>query len=151
MTATAHTATVHNTAAAHTEAATAPAFWGPAALAAVGASAATSAVAAVARAADVSLAVGGEQIPVAGFATLTLICVVIGVVFAAVLRRWASNPRVAFVRTSIVVAALSLFPDVLADAAVDTKLTLMLTHLVAAAIVIPVIAARLARRQTPRN
>jgi hypothetical protein len=34
-------------------------------------------------------------------------------------------------------------PDVLADAAVATKILLMLTHVVAAAIVIPAVARRL--------
>jgi hypothetical protein len=36
-----------------------------------------------------------------------------------------------------------LIPDVLADAQVSTRLTLALTHVVAAAIVIPALAARL--------
>jgi hypothetical protein len=39
--------------------------------------------------------------------------------------------------------ALSLVPDLLADALAATKMLLMLTHLVAAAIVIPAIARRL--------
>ena len=39
--------------------------------------------------------------------------------------------------------ALSLVPDVLADAASTTRMLLMLTHLVAAATVIPVVARRL--------
>jgi hypothetical protein len=38
---------------------------------------------------------------------------------------------------------LSLVPDVIADAATGTKALLMVTHLVAAAIVIPVVARRL--------
>lgn len=139
------TTTTHTQSAVRTSAATTPAFWRPAALAALGAAAATTAVAAVAHAAGVSLAIEGEQIPLAGFAQLTLICVVIGIVFAAALRRWAGNPRVAFVHTSIVLTALSLIPDVIVNATADTKLTLMVTHLVAAAIVIPVIGARLRR------
>ncbi|KAA0022151.1 hypothetical protein FOY51_14205 [Antrihabitans cavernicola] len=142
MTATAYTqSTVSSTSAS------APAFWRPAAVAAIAAAAATTAVAAVAHAAGVSLEIQGQQIPLAGFAQLTLMCVAVGIVFAAVLRRWARNPRVAFVRTAIVVAALSLIPDVIVSAAVDTKLALMLTHLVAAAIVIPVLAARLRRSE----
>ena len=44
----------------------------------------------------------------------------------------------------MVLTALSLVPDVLVDAAVATQLLLMLTHLVAAAIVIPAVARRLA-------
>jgi Family of unknown function (DUF6069) len=42
-----------------------------------------------------------------------------------------------------VLTALSLVPDVAADAAAATKMLLMLAHLVAAAIVIPAIARRL--------
>jgi hypothetical protein len=38
---------------------------------------------------------------------------------------------------------LSLVPDVLADATTGTKMVLMLTHLVAAAIVVPAVARRL--------
>jgi hypothetical protein len=43
----------------------------------------------------------------------------------------------------VALTALSLAPDVLADAAPATKALLMLTHLVAAAIVIPAVARRL--------
>jgi len=42
-----------------------------------------------------------------------------------------------------VLTALSFVPDVTADATTATKLTLMLTHVVAAAIVIPSLAASL--------
>ena len=61
------------------------------------------------------------------------------------LRRWARSPRLVFVRTTIALTALSLVPDAIVNASIDTKLTLMVTHLVAAAIVIPVIASRLRR------
>ncbi|MBJ8347199.1 DUF6069 family protein [Antrihabitans sp. YC2-6] len=141
------TTTAHTTSTARTSAAAAAAFWRPAALAAVGAAAATTAVAAVAHAAGVSLAIEGEPIPLAGFAQLTLIFSIIGIVLAAGLRRWAGNPRVAFVRTTVALTALSLVPDAIIDASVDTKLTLMLTHVVAAVIVIPVIASRLVPRR----
>lgn len=139
------TTTAHTTSAVRTNAAAAPAFWRPAALAAVGAAAATTAVAAVAHAAGVSLEIEGQQIPLAGFAQLTVFFSVIGIVFAAALRRWARSPRLVFVRTTIALTALSLVPDAIVNASIDTKLTLMVTHLVAAAIVIPVIASRLRR------
>lgn len=45
---------------------------------------------------------------------------------------------------TVVLTVLSLVPDVLVDAAPATKALLMLTHLVAAAIVIPMVARRLA-------
>ena len=48
-----------------------------------------------------------------------------------------------FVRTTVVLTALSFVPDVIAPAAPATKMLLMLTHLVAAAIVIPAVARSL--------
>ena len=110
----------------------------------VTAAVATTAVAAGADAIGVSLAVGGESIPLLGFAQLTLFATVIGVAMAAVMARRAVRPRRTFVSTTLVLTALSFVPDVLADAQASTKLTLMLTHVVAAAIVIPALASRLA-------
>ncbi|MFF4810029.1 DUF6069 family protein [Micromonospora chersina] len=113
-------------------------------IAAVAASAATMAVAAAGHAAGVSLDVSGAPIPVAGFGVLTAALSLLGVVIAAVLLRFARRPRRAFVRTTVVLTVLSLVPDVIADAGTATKVLLMLTHLVAAAIVIPAVARRLA-------
>jgi hypothetical protein len=107
------------------------------------AAAATATVAAAGEFAGISLVVGGAPIPVSGFAVLTVIFSVVGLVLALVLARSARRPRTAFVRTTIVLTALSLVPDVLADASAATKMLLMLTHVVAAAIVIPAIARRL--------
>ena len=59
------------------------------------------------------------------------------------LRRSAARPRTAWIRTTVALTALSLVPDVLADADTSTKALLMLTHVVAAAIVIPAVARRL--------
>jgi hypothetical protein len=103
---------------------------------------ATSAVAAAGEFAGIGLIVGGAAIPVSGFAVLTAICSVVGLALALVLR-WARRPRAVFLRTTIALTALSLVPDVLADASPATKVLLMVTHLVAAAIVIPVVARRL--------
>lgn len=105
---------------------------------------ATSAIAAAGEFAGISLAVGGAPIPVSGFALLTVVFSLVGLVLALVLSRFARRPRTAFVRTTLVLTALSLVPDVLADAAGATKVLLMLAHLVAATIVIPAIARRLA-------
>jgi hypothetical protein len=107
------------------------------------AAAATATVAAAGHFAGISLNVGGAPIPVSGFAVLTAVFSVVGLVLALVLARWARRPRTAFLRTTIALTALSLVPDVLADASTATKMLLMLTHLVAAAIVIPAIARRL--------
>ncbi|MET8231146.1 DUF6069 family protein [Micromonospora sp. NPDC005298] len=113
-------------------------------VATVAASAATMAVAAAGHAAGVSLDVGGSPIPVSGFGVLTATFSLIGVVVAALMSRFARRPRRTFVRTTVMLTALSLVPDLIADAGVGTKALLMLTHLVAAAIVIPAVARRLA-------
>ncbi|MEU7868786.1 DUF6069 family protein [Dactylosporangium sp. NPDC049140] len=108
------------------------------------ASAATMAVGAAGHAAGVSLDMAGVAIPVAGFGTLTAVFSLVGVVLAVALARFAWRPRLVFVRTTVVLTVLSLVPDAIADAAPATKALLMLTHLVAAAVVIPAVARRLA-------
>jgi hypothetical protein len=107
------------------------------------ASAATMIVAAGGHAVGISLDMAGAPIPVQGFGVLTAVFSLVGLVLAAVLSRTARNPRRTFVRTTVVLTALSLVPDVIADADPATKALLMLTHLVAAAIVIPAVARRL--------
>jgi len=67
----------------------------------------------------------------------------LGLLIALVLRRFAGSPRTAWIRTTVALTVLSLVPDVLADADASTKALLMVTHLVAAAIVIPTVARRL--------
>ena len=79
----------------------------------------------------------------AGFAVLTACFSLVGLVLAAVLSHAARRPRSTFVRSTVVLTMLSLMPDVIADATPVTKALLMLTHLVAAAIVIPTVARRL--------
>jgi hypothetical protein len=111
--------------------------------AAVIASAATMAAAAAGHAVGISLDMGGEAIPVLGFATLTAVLSLVGLVLAVVLSRVARHPRGIFVRTTAALTALSLVPDLLANATSATKLLLMTTHLVAAAIVVPAVARRL--------
>jgi Family of unknown function (DUF6069) len=105
---------------------------------------ATPVVAASGSAAGISLDIGGLPIPLLGFANLTVFFSLIGLVIAVVLARVARHPRRAWIRTTVVLTALSLVPDVLVDAAPATQALLMLTHLVAAAIVIPAVARRLA-------
>lgn len=108
------------------------------------ASVATASVAATGNAAGISLDVAGAPIPVSGFAVLTALFSLVGLVLALALGRFVRHPRRVFVRTTVALTALSLVPDALADAALSTTVLLMLTHLVAAAIVIPTIARRLA-------
>ena len=67
--------------------------------------------------------------------------------FAVILMaRFAENPRRTYLRTALPLLALSLaVPVTAADTAVSTKLTLAAAHLIAAAIIIPVVARRLSR------
>jgi hypothetical protein len=115
-------------------------------LSGLAAAAATVLTAAAAHGLGVSLAVGHEDIPLLGFAQMTFVAAMVGTALAAVLARRARNPRHTFVVSTIVLTALSFVPDVTADAATATRLALALTHVVAAAIVIPALASRLADR-----
>ena len=107
------------------------------------ASVATTATAAVAHAAGVSLVVGGQAIPLPGFAQVTIVATMVGTLLAAVFARRAARPQRTFVVTTIALTLLSFVPDLLADAHVSTRLALAFTHVVAAAIVIPALASRL--------
>jgi hypothetical protein len=83
---------------------------------------------------------------------LTLLCTAIGVVLAKALARWAATPRRTFTAATVALTVLSIVPDLIAPATAATKLVLMATHVVAAAIVIPAVAGRLPDRtrwQTP--
>ena len=114
------------------------------AVAGVAAAVATTGVAIAADAIGVPIKIAGESIPTAGFAQLTLFFTAVGVVMASVMARRSAHARDTFVKTTLALTALSFVPDVLADAQTATKLTLVLTHVVAAAIVIPSLASRLA-------
>jgi hypothetical protein len=124
-----------------------PKLWRAGLGAGLAAAAATVAIAAAARALDVSLETApGEAIPVAGFGQLTLFFTAIGVVMARIMRTRVTRPRSTFTRTTVVLTVLSLVPDVMLSAAATTKVTFGLTHLVAAAIVIPALSSRLPER-----
>jgi len=104
----------------------------------------TMIVVAVARAADIPLTVDGEEIALLGFAELTLVGAAIGIGIAKLLGRWVRRPRRTFTVVTVALTALSLVPDLAVDATVGSKLVLALTHIVAAAIIVPAIASRLA-------
>ena len=118
----------------------------PGLAAAAAAAVAVTAVAAIAMAVgvDFELPDGGESIPLLGFTQLTFTFSVVGILVALAIRRWASRPARTWVRTAMALTALSLVPPFLVDANLATECTLVLTHLIAAGIVIPVIARRLA-------
>jgi hypothetical protein len=119
----------------------------PGAVAAVVAAALNVGVAALARVADVSLEVpsGKDRIPVYAFAQVTLFCAALGIGLAMVLRRRIANPHRVFVATTVALSVVSLVPPFLVDADAATVSVLCATHVLAAAIIIPVLAARLPR------
>jgi hypothetical protein len=123
--------------------------------AAVVAAAVTTGLAYVASKAGVSFADPAHPelppIPPLGFTELTAIFSLLGVGLAAILARTARRPRSTFLRTTLALLALSVVPDFVAipllmipDFDAATSFTLAGLHLVAAAIVIPVLAGRLA-------
>ena len=99
-------------------------LWRTGAVAGVVASGATAAVAALASAADVSLKVSGQAIPVIGFAQLTFVASLIGIIIAIALSHRANRPRRTFIRTTVALTLVSIVPDVLADAHISTRFTL---------------------------
>jgi Family of unknown function (DUF6069) len=130
----------------HTPAAPRQSVWNYGLAAAVTASVATTVLAAVASAAGVSFAARtGTRIPIAAFAQLTLVFSLVGVGIAAVIARRARRPRPTFVRTAVVLTALSFVPDLTFGFDPGSAATLITLHTVAAAIVVPTLAGRLAR------
>jgi D-aminopeptidase len=122
----------------------------------VGAAAATL-VAALAGALDVPMAVApgadevAEQIPLAAYATFTMVSALLGTVLAVALARWAPRPRATFVVVAGLLTLTSLaMPLTAQKATTATEVWLELTHLVAAAIVIPALASRLPSRRARR-
>jgi hypothetical protein len=98
------------------------------------AAAAVSVVAAVASAAGVPFEVDGEQIPALAFAQMVLLGTIIGIVVA---RR---SRRTTFVRAAVVLTALSCVPSVALGTGAGSKLALVATHVLAAAIIVPRLA-----------
>ncbi|CAI9412519.1 DUF6069 family protein [Nocardioides sp. T2.26MG-1] len=82
------------------------------------------------------LGVEGEPIPPLGFAQLVVISGVIGIVVAR------HVGRTAFLRTTVTLTALSCVPSIALGTTAGDKAGLVLTHLVAAAIIVPRLAPR---------
>jgi len=119
--------------------------WKHGVTAALTASVATTVLAAIASAGGVSFADStGASIPIAGFTQLTLVFSLIGVGIAAVMARRARRPRATFVRTAVALTALSFVPDLTFGFDPASAATLITLHTVAAAIVVPTLARRLA-------
>jgi hypothetical protein len=117
-------------------------LWRPALVAGVTAAAATTAIAAIAHAAGVSFETNGATIPLLGFAEMTLLGAVLGLVIARLSRR-AAQPRALFVRITVVLTGLSFVPDVATSFDAASRIVLVATHVAAAIIVVAVLARRL--------
>ena len=106
------------------------------------AAATTTAAAAALHAAGVSFSIGGEMIPLAAFAQITFVATLVGGVLLAILNRRSSEPRRRFLEATITLTALSCVPSVVWPDDAATKVALVALHLLAAAIVIPLLARR---------
>ena len=86
-----------------------------------------------------------EEIPAFGFVGAVVMFGAIAILFAPAVARWAKSPRRTWNRTAWTLAVASLLPIApVAEGAVSTEVGLGVAHLVAAAVVIPAVAARLA-------
>jgi hypothetical protein len=103
------------------------------------ASAATAAVVIAANAAGIPPEVEGEAIPILGFVQMVLLGTVIGIVLARRLR------TATFVRATVVLTAASCIPSLALGTGISSKLLLVLTHVVAATVVVPRLASRMSR------
>ena len=103
---------------------------------------ATTAAAALAQAPGIVFQVpdGGETIPLSGFAVVTGFFSVVGILMAAVLRRWSARPAELFVRTAVTLTALSFVPPLLSGADTATITALLGLHAVVATVMIPTLA-----------
>jgi hypothetical protein len=109
---------------------------------------ATVLAAALAQAGGVDFEVpdGAETIPLSGFAVVTGIFSVAGIVLAAALRRWSARPAERFVQTAVALTATSLVPPLLSGADTATTIALLGLHLIAATVMIPTLARSLRSR-----
>ncbi|MEU8068971.1 MULTISPECIES: DUF6069 family protein [unclassified Micromonospora] len=117
--------------------------WKHGVVAAVVAAIVTTVLAAIASAAGVTLGNSGETIPLPMFTVLTLVLSLVGVAIAAVMARKARRPRSTFVRTAVALLVLSFIPSVTFGFDAGAAATLVALHIVAAAIVVPVVARQL--------
>ena len=101
----------------------------------------TTEVAAIASAADISLEVDAERIPIAAFAWWTIIGAALGVLLARLLRE-----RRRFTFVTMVGTGFSLVPAIALPDDTATKAVLVSCHLIAAGIIIPSLRHQLTAR-----
>lgn len=87
------------------------------------------------------------EIPLGGFAGGVLFWSVAGIILAVALARWARRPASTFTVTTVGLTALSLAGPALAPhTATSTQIVLAVSHVVAAAVIISVLAQRLSHQ-----
>lgn len=123
--------------------------WPRGLVAAAIAAVATTLMAVIAKAAGVDFSSSLGDVPIMAFPMLTVYGSLIGIIMAEVMIRVAKLPRSTFQITMIVLTGLSLVPDVLPFFEFDLAFVgvLCLTHIAAAAIVVPMIAVRMEERR----
>jgi hypothetical protein len=88
-----------------------------------------------------------QDIPLWAYAQATVASAVVGTLLALALNRYARRPARMFVVVTTLLTVVSFVGPTMAERATTaTRVVLELTHVVAAVIVIPPLAARLARR-----
>jgi uncharacterized membrane protein YoaK (UPF0700 family) len=71
---------------------------------------------------------------------MTLLGAVLGGLLAAALNRYGARPRQTFVRAALVLTVLSCLPSVALPPDTASKIVLVATHVLAAAIIVPAVA-----------
>jgi Family of unknown function (DUF6069) len=128
-------------------------LWAVGAVAAVASSLVVIAVVAIAERADVPMEVAEnstkepEEIPLLGYATVILGSTLVGLLLATALGHWTRRPRLTFVIVALVLTAVSFAFPATTTATTATKVTLAVTHVIPAALIIPAIAAQLPPRR----
>jgi heme A synthase len=93
-----------------------------------------------------------DPITPASFSIGVVLCTAVGTVLATVLARRAADPARAFLRTALVLTVVSLvFPLTATHTVTATRLTLALGHVVAAALIIPILVSSLSGHETHAN
>jgi hypothetical protein len=93
-----------------------------------------------------------EAIPDFGFIGAVVTFGAIAILFAPAVARWAKSPRRTWNRTAWALAVASLLPIApVAETDVSTEVGLAVAHLVAAAVVIPIVARRLSATNPRRS
>ncbi|NEE02447.1 DUF6069 family protein [Phytoactinopolyspora halotolerans] len=117
-------------------------------IATLAAMAATTLAAALAQALGVDFQIpdDGETIPLPGFAVVTGLFSVVGMVFAVALLRWSVHPAERFMWTTVSLTTISMAPPLLSGANTATTSALVGLHLITATIMIPTLTRALRAR-----